>query len=88
MYFIILTTALTLHKHGITNIDSSKQAAEALRPLAGTLAYLLYTIGIIGSAFSPSLRLPVQLPTRLPKPFPGKKAWMSRCGPRVLSMPS
>jgi Mn2+/Fe2+ NRAMP family transporter len=51
MYFIILTTALTLHKHGITNIDSSKQAAEALRPLAGTLAYLLYTVGIIGVGF-------------------------------------
>jgi NRAMP (natural resistance-associated macrophage protein)-like metal ion transporter len=51
MYFIILTTALTLHKHGVTNIDTSKQAAEALRPLAGTLAYLLYTLGIIGVGF-------------------------------------
>jgi NRAMP (natural resistance-associated macrophage protein)-like metal ion transporter len=51
MYFIILTTALTLHKHGITDIDTSKQAAEALRPFAGTLAYLLYTIGIIGVGF-------------------------------------
>ena len=51
MYFIILTTALTLHKHGVTDIDTSKQAAEALRPFAGTLAYLLYTIGIIGVGF-------------------------------------
>ena len=51
MYFIILTTALVLHKHGVTNIETSKQAAEALRPLAGTLAYLLYTIGIIGVGF-------------------------------------
>lgn len=51
MYFIILTTALVLHRHGITNIDTSKQAAEALRPLAGTLAYVLYTIGIIGVGF-------------------------------------
>jgi NRAMP (natural resistance-associated macrophage protein)-like metal ion transporter len=51
MYFIILTTALVLHRHGIENIDTSKQAAEALRPLAGTLAYLLYTIGIIGVGF-------------------------------------
>jgi Mn2+/Fe2+ NRAMP family transporter len=48
MYFIILTTALVLHKHGVTNIETSKQAAEALRPLAGTFAYLLYTIAIIG----------------------------------------
>jgi Mn2+/Fe2+ NRAMP family transporter len=39
MYFIILTTALTLHKHGIKDIETSKQAAEALRPLAGTFAY-------------------------------------------------
>jgi Mn2+/Fe2+ NRAMP family transporter len=51
MYFIILTTALVLHGHGITNIDTSKQAAEALRPFAGTFAYLLYTIGIIGVGF-------------------------------------
>ena len=51
MYFIILTTALTLHRHGITNIETSKQVAEALQPLAGTLAYLLYTVGIIGVGF-------------------------------------
>ena len=51
MYFIILTAALTLHKHGIKNIETSKQAAEALRPLAGTFAYLLYTVGIIGVGF-------------------------------------
>jgi Mn2+/Fe2+ NRAMP family transporter len=51
MYFIILTTALTLHRHGIRDIETSKQAAEALRPLARTFAYLLYTIGIIGVGF-------------------------------------
>ncbi len=51
MYFIILVTALTLHKHGITEIETSKQAAEALRPLAGRFAYLLYTAGIIGVGF-------------------------------------
>jgi NRAMP (natural resistance-associated macrophage protein)-like metal ion transporter len=51
MYFIILTTALTLHKHGVRDIETSKQAAEALRPLAGTFAYLLYTVGIIGVGF-------------------------------------
>jgi Mn2+/Fe2+ NRAMP family transporter len=39
------------HRQGITNINTSKQAAEALRPLAGTLAYLLYAIGIIGVGF-------------------------------------
>lgn len=51
MYFIILATALTLHKHGITEIETSKQAAEALLPLAGRFAYLLYTVGIIGVGF-------------------------------------
>lgn len=40
-----------LHKRGITDINTSKQAAEALRPFAGPVAYLLYTIGIIGVGF-------------------------------------
>ena len=48
MYFIILTTALTLHRHGITNIQTSREAAEALRPLAGVFASTLYTLGVIG----------------------------------------
>jgi Mn2+/Fe2+ NRAMP family transporter len=51
MYFIILTTALTLHAHGTTNIETTKQAAEALLPLAGKFAYLLFTVGIIGVGF-------------------------------------
>lgn len=49
MYFIILTTAATLHTHGIHQIDTAKQAAEALRPLAGNAAYLLFTLGLIGT---------------------------------------
>ncbi len=49
MYFIILTTAATLHAHGIVKIDTAKQAAEALRPLAGKAAYLLFTLGLIGT---------------------------------------
>lgn len=49
MYFIILTTAATLHAHGITKIDSARDAAEALRPLAGRGAYWLFTIGLIGT---------------------------------------
>jgi len=48
MYFIILAAAVTLHAHGVTKIETSKQAAEALRPLAGSLAYFLYTAGLIG----------------------------------------
>jgi Mn2+/Fe2+ NRAMP family transporter len=48
MFFIILTTALTLHDNGLTNIESSKQAALALYPLAGKLAATLFTLGIVG----------------------------------------
>lgn len=49
MFFIIITTAATLHVHGITNITSASQAAEALKPVAGDLAYLLFAVGIIGT---------------------------------------
>jgi NRAMP (natural resistance-associated macrophage protein)-like metal ion transporter len=49
MYFIILTTATTLHAHGIVKISTAAQAAEALRPLAGKGAYWLFTLGLIGT---------------------------------------
>jgi Mn2+/Fe2+ NRAMP family transporter len=48
MFFVILTTAQTLHAHGLTNLETSRQVAEALRPLAGPFAELLYTVGIVG----------------------------------------
>ncbi len=47
-YFIILATALTLHAAGITTIDTAAQAANALRPLAGDFAFLLFALGIVG----------------------------------------
>jgi NRAMP (natural resistance-associated macrophage protein)-like metal ion transporter len=49
MFFIILTTALTLHAHGITSPQSSKEVALALRPLAGQFATFLYAIGLVGT---------------------------------------
>lgn len=49
MFFVILTTAMTLHVHGITTINTTKDAASALRPLAGEGAYLLYTLGLVGT---------------------------------------
>jgi Mn2+/Fe2+ NRAMP family transporter len=49
MFFIILTTALTLHRHGVTNPETSRQVAEALQPLVGQFATLLYTLGVIGT---------------------------------------
>jgi NRAMP (natural resistance-associated macrophage protein)-like metal ion transporter len=49
MYFIIMTTAATLHSHGKTNIATAQEAAEALRPLAGAAAYWLFTLGLLGT---------------------------------------
>jgi NRAMP (natural resistance-associated macrophage protein)-like metal ion transporter len=49
MYFIMLTTALTLHHRGVTNIDTSAEAAAALAPLAGPFAATLFTLGIVGA---------------------------------------
>ena len=47
MFFIILTAALTLHAQGKTEIATSREAAEALRPLAGDFAVWLYAVAII-----------------------------------------
>jgi Mn2+/Fe2+ NRAMP family transporter len=49
MYFIILTTGTVLFKAGVHHIDTVEQAAMALKPLAGNLAYLLFAIGVIGT---------------------------------------
>ncbi len=49
MYFIILTTGTVLFKEGIHQIDTVEQAALALKPLAGDLAYLLFAVGVIGT---------------------------------------
>ncbi|MEO8656853.1 MAG: divalent metal cation transporter [Bryobacteraceae bacterium] len=49
MYFIILTTAATLHAHGKTEISTAQDAAEALRPMAGAGAYWLFSVGLIGA---------------------------------------
>ncbi|CAN7597650.1 divalent metal cation transporter [Pseudoduganella sp. LjRoot289] len=48
-FFIMLTTAVTLHMHGVHDIDTSAQAAAALRPLAGEFAFALFSAGIIGT---------------------------------------
>lgn len=56
MYFIILATASTLYRAGQHEITGSRQAAEALRPLAGDAAYLLFAVGLIGAGL---LAIPV-----------------------------
>lgn len=48
-FFIILTTAVTLHAAGKTDIQTSADAAEALRPIAGDLAFALFSLGIVGT---------------------------------------
>jgi len=48
-FFIILAAAATLHAHGITDVQTADQAAEALRPLAGRFAFTLFALGIIGT---------------------------------------
>ncbi len=48
-FFIILTTAVTLHAHGVKNIATAAQAATALRPIAGDFAFSLFSLGIIGT---------------------------------------
>ena len=55
-FFIILTTAVTLNLHGITDIQTSAQAAIALRPIAGEFAFWLFSAGIIGTGM---LAIPV-----------------------------
>ena len=46
---IMITTAATLHAHGVTNIQTSAQAAEALRPIAGPFAFVIFALGIVGT---------------------------------------
>lgn len=53
---IVLTTAATLHAHGRTNIETAEQAAQALQPLAGRFAFLLFSLGIVGTGL---LAIPV-----------------------------
>jgi Mn2+/Fe2+ NRAMP family transporter len=47
-YFIILATAVTLNVAGITDIETAAQAANALRPIAGDFAFILFALGILG----------------------------------------
>lgn len=55
-YFIILTTGTVLYNAGIHNIDTVEEAAQALRPLAGNMAYALFAVGVLGTGF---LAIPV-----------------------------
>ena len=84
-YFVIVTAAATLHPTGHTNVQSAKEAAEVLRPLAGPLSSLLFALGIVSSGL---LSIPVMaassayavcgalnLPRSLSEPFFRAKAF-------------
>jgi NRAMP (natural resistance-associated macrophage protein)-like metal ion transporter len=55
-FFIIVTTAATLNAHGVTDVQSSEQAAQALRPIAGNFAFFIFALGIVGTGL---LAIPV-----------------------------
>jgi Mn2+/Fe2+ NRAMP family transporter len=48
-FFIMVTTAATLHANGVTDVQTSEQAAEALRPIAGEFAFIIFALGILGT---------------------------------------
>jgi len=48
-FFIMVTTAATLHANGVTDVQTSEQAAEALRPIAGQFAFIIFALGILGT---------------------------------------
>jgi Mn2+/Fe2+ NRAMP family transporter len=82
-FFIILDTAASLHLHGVTDIKTATQAAEALRPVAGELTFLLFSIGIVGTGLlavpalagsaAYALAEALKWPTGIDRPF--GKAW-------------
>ena len=84
-WFIVLTCASTLNVHGVTNIQTADQAAEALRPLTGDLTYALFAFGIIGIG-----TMAVPILSGLP-PTPNPRYWAEKpasATPSVKRQPS
>jgi NRAMP (natural resistance-associated macrophage protein)-like metal ion transporter len=77
---IVVTTATTLHVHGVTDIETSRQAAEALRPVAGEFAFALFALGIIGTGL---LAVPV-LAASASYALAEARKWPSGLGRRPL----
>src|SRR5262249_51789628 len=82
-FFIIVTTGATLHAHGITQIGIADQAAEALRPFAGPLAFLLFSLGIIGTGLLAVPVLAGSAAMRSRTALVGAAAWKCRCAARL-----
>jgi Mn2+/Fe2+ NRAMP family transporter len=71
-FFIIFVTAAVLHTHGLTDIQTAAQAAEALRPLAGEWSFLLFSFGIIGTGLLACRFWQVRRPTLWLRPSSGQ----------------
>jgi Mn2+/Fe2+ NRAMP family transporter len=72
-----LTTAIALNRHGIKHIETTRQAAEALRPFAGRLAATLFTIGIVGVGFLAIPTLAGSAAYAFAETWGGARAWRS-----------
>jgi Mn2+/Fe2+ NRAMP family transporter len=72
--FIVLTTAATLNAHGVANIETSSQAAEALRPIAGEFAFTIFALGIVGTGLL-AVFWPAAPPMAWAKRSNGEWAW-------------
>jgi Mn2+/Fe2+ NRAMP family transporter len=88
MYFIILATASTLYRSGARDIPTARQAAEALRPLAGEAAYLLFALGLIGTGFLASRCWRDRHPSRSRRCSAGGRGSTSRRAGAVASISS
>ena len=64
--FIVITTAATLHAHGVIQVQTSAQAAEALRAVAGPLTFVVFAVGIIGTGMPALLGSAVRWARRSP----------------------
>ena len=90
-WFIIQTTASTLHTHGITNIQTADQAAPALEPLvrglpyAGQIAKVIFALGVIGTGLLAVPVLAGSPPTASPRPSAGARASRRSSATRAAS---
>jgi len=84
-FFIIVTTGATLHAHGITQISTAEQAAEALRPLAGALTFSRSRLGSSAPGSLPSQCWPARPAMRSRRASAGRVAWKCRCAARPAS---
>ena len=82
---IMITAGATLHANGVTDIQTSAQAAQALRPVAGAFAETIFALGVIGTVCCPSRFLPDRRLMPSGRRGNGRRAWpASRWRPRLL----